>query len=343
MSPVDEKKDAPSPQAVLTRMAHGFCEAKALQVAAELGIADLIAEEPKTADQLSKILGVHSDSLYRLLRALASLGIFKEITDSHFENTPLSEAIRADVPGSVKDFVIHAPFDGFVLAWTKFMDVVRTGKPSFKDVNGCDQWEYFQKHRESAERFNKGIAARTSQVTYALLKSYDFSQFKTLIDVGGGLGTVLASILNKFPQLHGCLYDQSSVIEGAKSFLEAQGVISRCNLISGDFFESVPKDFDAYLMKSITHDWEDEKALAILKNCRASINKNGKLLIIDAVISRDNAPHPGKWKDLMMLVVYGSRERTEQEFQNLLRESGFELKQVIALPIPDALIEAVPV
>ena len=130
MSPADEKKDAPSPQAVLTRMAHGFCEAKALQVAAELGIADLIAEEPKTADQLSKILGVHSDSLYRLLRALASLGIFKEITDSHFENTLLSEAIRADVPGSVKDFVVHAPFDGFVLAWTKLMDVVRTGKPS---------------------------------------------------------------------------------------------------------------------------------------------------------------------------------------------------------------------
>ncbi len=193
------------------------------------------------------------------------------------------------------------------------------------------------------ERFNKGIAARTSQVTYALLKSYDFSQFKTLIDVGGGLGTVLASILNKFPDLHGCLYDQSSVIEGAKSFLEAQGVISRCNLISGNFFESVPRDFDAYLIKSIMHDWEDEKALAILKNCRASISKNGKLLIIDAVIGRDNAPNPAKWKDLMMMVVYGSRERTEQEFQNLLRTSDFELKKVIALPLPDALIEAVPV
>jgi len=343
MSQTDENKDVLSPQAVLMRMSHGYQDAKALQVVAELGIADLIAEAPKTADQLSKIVGVHSNSLYRVLRALASLGIFKETDDSHFENTPLSEAIRADVPGSVKDHVIMTPNDGFLFAWAKFMDVVRSGKPSFKDVNGCDQWEYFRRHPDIGEKFNKGIAARTSQVTSALLKSYDFSQFKTLIDVGGGLGTVLALILNKYPQLHGCLYEQSSVIEGAKSFLEAKGVISRCNLISGNFLESIPKDFDAYLMKSIIHDWEDEKALAILKNCRASINKNGKLLIIDAVISRDNAPHRGKWKDLMMMVVYGSKERTEQEFQNLLRDSGFKLKQVIALPLPDALIEAVPV
>ena len=343
MSQNETEKDMPTLRAALIRMANGYCEAKALQVAAELGIADLVAEKFRTADQLSKIVGVQADSLYRLLRALASLGIFKEGDDGRFENTSLSEVLRADVPGSVKDYVINAPDDAYLLSWTKFMDVVRTGKPSFKDVNGCDQWEYFRRHPDMGERFNKGIAARASQVTSALLKSYDFSQFKTLIDVGGGLGTVLASILNKFPQLHGCLYDQRSVIEGAKSFLEAQGVISRCNLISGDFFESVPKDFDAYLMKSIIHDWEDEKALAILKNCRASINKNGKLLIIDAVISRDNAPHSAKWKDLMMMVIYGSRERTEQEFQNLLRDSGFKLKQVIALPLPDALIEAVPV
>ena len=262
MSHTDEKEDVLSPQAVLTRMAHGFCEAKALQVAAELGIADLIAEKPKTADQLSKIVGVHSDSLYRLLRALASLSIFKEITDSHFENTPLSEAIRADVPGSVRDFVIHSAVEegagegaggaAVVLAWTKLMAVVRTGKPSFKDVNGCDQWEYFRRHPDMGERFNKGIAARTSQVTYALLKSYDFSQFKTLIDVGGGLGTVLASILNKFPHLHGCLYEQSSGIEGAKSFFEAQGVTSRGNLISGNSFASVPRDFDSLVIKSTT-------------------------------------------------------------------------------------------
>jgi len=343
MSHTDVNEDVLSPQAELIRMANGYCEAKALQVAAELGIADLIAEAPKTADQLSTSLGVQADSLYRLLRALASLGIFKEGHDARFENTSLSEVLRADVPGSVRDYVINAPQDAFLLAWTKFMDVVRTGKPSFKDVNGCDQWEYFRRHSDIAERFNKHMTARTSQVTSALLNSYDFSQFKTLIDVGGGLGTVLASILNKFPQLHGCLYEQSSVIEEAKSFLEAQGVISRCDVISGDFFESVPKGFDGYLMKSVTHDWEDEKALAILKNCRASINKNGKLLIIDTVISRDNAPHPAKWIDLRMLVVYGSRERTEQEFQILLRDSGFKLKQVIALPLPYSLIEAVPV
>lgn len=343
MSEADKKVVEPSPQAVLLRMADGHMEAKALQVAAQLGIADLIAENPKTADQLAKIVGVHADPLYRVLRALASVGIFKESSDSHFGNTPLSEAIRADVPGSVRDSVIMRPMDAFLLAWSRLMDVVRTGKPSFKDVNGCEQWEYFRRHPDIGEIFNKGISARTSQVTSALLQSYDFSQFETLIDVGGGLGTVLAAILNEFPHLHGCLYEQSSAIEGARSFLEAQGVISRCKLVAGDFFESVPKDFDVYLMKSILHDWDDEEALAILKNCRASMNKNGRLLIVDAVISRDNAPHPAKWKDLMMMVVYGSKERTEREFQKLLADAGFKLKQVTALPLPDALIEAVPV
>jgi len=343
MSQEDEKKDVPSPQAVLRQLAQGFIPAKALQVVAELGIADLIADKPKTADQLSTILGVHSDSLYRLLRALASVGIFKEISHNQFENTSLSEAFRSDVSGSMRDYLVFYPDDPFMLAVTKLLDVVKTGKPSFKDVNGCEQWEYFQKHRGTAERFNKGMAVRTSQVAAAFLEAYNLSQFNTVIDVGGGLGTVLAAILNKFPQLHGCLFDQSSVIEKAKSFLEAQGVISRCNLISGTFFESVPKNFDAYLMKSIIHDWDDEKALAILKNCRAAIPKHGKLLLLEAVLGKDNAPHPDKWMDVYMMAIYGSRERTEQEFRKLLSASKFELKKVIALPGANAVIEAQPV
>jgi hypothetical protein len=141
----------------------------------------------------------------------------------------------------VREYVINAPHDVFLLAWAKFMDVVRTGKPSFKDVNGYDQWEYFHRHPEVGERFNKHISARTAQVASALIETYDFSRFETLIDIGGGLGTVLAAIVDEYPQLHGCLYDQSSVIEGAKSFLDTKGVLSRCNLVSGDFFQSVPK------------------------------------------------------------------------------------------------------
>jgi len=324
-------------------MANGYCQAKALQVAAELGVADLIAETPKTADQLAQTVRANSDALYRLLRALASLGIFKEDRDGRFENTPLSEPLRTGVPGSVRDYVINFSHDVFFSAWAMFMDVVRTGKPSFGKVNGYDQWEYFRRHPDVGERFNKQISARTAQVASALVEAYDFSRFETLIDVGGGVGAVVAAVLNKFPNLHGCLYDQASVIEGAKSFLDAKGVLSRCDLISGDFFQSVPKGLDAYLMKSILHDWQDEQALKILKQCRVAMEKHATLLIIDAVITRDNAPHPGKWKDLTMLVCYGSRERTEEEFRNLLCQSGFELKRVIPLPLPDALIEAVPV
>ena len=339
-----KKKDVPSPQAVLMRMARGFWAAKALQVAAELGIANLVAQESKTAEELSKVLGVDSDALYRLLRALASEGIFKEGRDSRFENTPLSEAIRDDVPGSVRDYVINAPHDGSMLAWTKFMDVVKTGKASFEDVNGCDYYEYFRRHPDIGERFHKQMTVLSSQIISALVKSYDFSQFKTLIDVGGGQGIVLASILGKNPQMHGCLYEQSSVIEGAKTFLETRGVINRCDLISGDFLESIPESYDAYLLKHVLHDWGDEHALTILKKCRASIPKHGKLLIIEAVLGRDNAPHPAKWKDLLMMVLYqGARERTKQEFHNLIRESGFEPKQVIALPLLDSVVEAVPV
>ncbi len=186
MSQTDENKDVLSPQAVLMRMSHGYQDAKALQVVAELGIADLIAQEPQTAEKLSKVVGVDSDALYRVLRALASLGIFKEGHDSCFENTHLSELIRADVPGSVRDYVINAPHDGSMLAWTRFMDVVKTGKASFKDANGCDYWEYLRRHPEISERFNKQMTVASSRITSALVESYDFSQFKTFIDVGGG-------------------------------------------------------------------------------------------------------------------------------------------------------------
>jgi len=344
MSQTDENKDVLSPQAVLMRMSHGYQDAKALQVVAELGIADLIAQEPQTAEKLSKVVGVDSDALYRVLRALASLGIFKEGRDSCFENTPLSGLIRADVPGSVRDYVINAPHDGSMLAWTKFMDVVKTGKASFKDANGCDYWEYYRRHPDISERFNKQMTANTTQIISALVELYDFSQFKTLIDVGGGQGVVLASILGKNPQIRGCLLERSSVIEGAKTFLETRGMINRCDLISGDFLESIPESYDAYLLKHVLHDWGDEQALTILKNCRAAIPKHGKLLIIEAVLGRDNAPHPAKWKDLLMMVLYqGARERTKQEFHNLIRESGFELKQVITLPLSDSVVEAVPI
>ena len=338
-----EQKPPTSPQAMLIGMANGYCQAKALQVAAELGVADQIAASPKTADQLAQTVDANSDALCRLLRALASLGIFKEDHDGRFENTALSEPLRTGVPGSVRDYVINFSHDVFFLAWAKFMDVIKTGEPSFEKVNGYDQWEYFRRHPDVGERFNKHISARTAQVASALVEAYDFTRFETLIDVGGGVGTVVAAVLHKFPNLHGCLYDQASVIEGARSFLDAKGVLNRCDLVSGNFLQSVPKSFAAYLMKSILHDWQDEQALQILKQCRVAMEKNSTLLIIDAVIGRDNAPHPGKWKDLTMLVCYSSRERTEEEFRILLHQSGFELKRVIPLPLPDALIEAVPV
>jgi len=343
MSQTDETKDVRPPQAVLMEMAQGVWAAKALQVAADLGIADLIANESKTTEELSKTVQVNSDALYRLLRALASRGIFKEVGDNRFENTPISEAIRIDVPGSVRDYVIYVPNDGSILAWSKFMDVMKTGNPSYNEANGCEFWEYHQKHPELGQRFDGAMTALNAQVTSGLFESYDFSQFNRLIDVAGGRGTLLASILSKNPQLRGCLYEQSSVIEEAKPYLERRGVLDRCELISGDFFESIPEGYDAYLMSHVIHDWEDDQALAILRNCRAAIPKHGRLLILDAVLGKDNAPHLAKWLDLVLLVAVRGRERTEREFRNLLQASDFELKKVIDLPAAVAVIESEPV
>ncbi len=315
---------------------------KALQLAAELGIADLLATGAKSAEELAQGTATHAASLYRLLRALASLGIFRESEAGAFENTTLSEPLRSEVPGSLRDYVIFAPNDSNVRAWMRLESVVRSGEPAFAAANGADSWDYFAEHPELAERFNSAMSNASALAGPMIAFGYDFSPFRTLVDVGGGEGRLLATILEVYPNLRGAVFDLPTVAESARELLRAQGLEERAEVVSGDAFASVPAGFDAYIMSSVLHDWSDEKALVLLENCRAAIPDHGKLLIFDAIIPPGNDPHPAKWVDLQMMVALGGRERSAEDFRRLLEQAGFELTLAEPLPALIGIVEAIP-
>jgi hypothetical protein len=338
----DAGQAKPPPEALLLDLAQGYMVSKALQAAAETGIADLLIDSPKTAEALAQLSGTDPSALFRLLRALASRGIFRQNESGGFENTPLSEFMRSDHPDSVRDYLAYTGHDANVLAWMHFMSVMKTGRPSFVEANGCDLWDYFRLHPDIGEQFNCAMTALTRKSDPLILGSYDFSAFERVIDVGGGQGQLLASILTKNPKMRGALFDLPAVVESARRYMGTQGVADRCDFIAGDAFKSVPGGFDAYVYKHILHDWSDEKCAVLLKRCREAIPAHGKLVILDAVMVPGNDPHPAKWLDLYMMVALGGRERTEDDFRSLLAAAGFKL--TMARPLPAVgILEAVPV
>jgi hypothetical protein len=340
MSP--DQPPSPPAHVVLMQLAQGFMVAKALQTAAELGIADLVAPAPCTTEELAQATSTDAPSLLRLLRALASRDIFRQDESGRFENTPLSEALRSDAPMSARDYVIYAPHDGNVLAWTRLKSVVRTGEASFAAANGADVWGYFEQHPDVEERFNRAMTALSAGSNRLVVEAYDFSPFTTIVDVGGGQGALLAAILGQSPAARGILFDLPAAADGARRYLASQGLDSRTEVVTGSIFESIPPGCDAYILKNVLHDWSDEKAVLILERCRAAIPAHGKLIIADAVMTPGNDPHPSKWFDLHMMVALGGRERTEEEFRNLLARAGFTLTSAKPLPAPIGIVEAVP-
>ncbi len=337
-----DQPPTPPAQVVLMQLVQGFMVAKALQTAAELGIADLVAQAPKTAEELATSTSTDARSLLRLLRGLASRGIFRQDETGRFQNTPLSEALRSDAPMSARDYVIYAVHDGNVLAWTQLMSVLRTGEPSFAAANGTDVWGYFEQHPDVGERFNRAMTALGAGNIRLVVDAYDFSPFTTIVDVGGGEGTLLAAILARNPAARGILFDLPAVADSARRYLASQGLDNRTQVMSGSIFGSIPAGGDVYILKNVLHDWPDDKALLILERCRAAIPTHGKLVIADAVMTPGNDPHPSKWFDLHMMVALGGRERTEEEFRTLLARAGFELTSAKPLPAPIGIVEAVP-
>ena len=334
----------PSPPAAAVLQAiSGFWAARALHAAAKLGIADLVQENPQTATDLASRTGTHAPSLFRLLRALASLGWLEEDDKGRFGPTPLTAGIQSGAPGSLRNFAISELGQEHYPAWEDLLFSIQTGEKAFNHVFGMQNWEFWASHPEHAQIFNRGMSEMTAITEPAIQAAYDFSAFTKVVDVGGGRGTFIASILRASSHARAVVLDLPHVIELAKRNIEEQGLGARCDLVAGDFFKVVPKGGDAYILQRVLHDWDDDRCIAILKNCRRAMLPQGKLCVIESVIPAGNEPFYHKLSDLNMLVMTGGRERTEAEYRVLFEAAGFRLNRMASTPLGTAVLEGTPV
>ncbi|HLK48722.1 MAG TPA: methyltransferase [Bryobacteraceae bacterium] len=315
-----------------------------LSVVAELGIADLLAQGDKTALELAAATSAHASSLYRVLRALASVGVFAETEGGRFTLTPLAECLRSGVPNSMKEFARFVAMPGASRSWEQLLHCVKTGESGLRKAFGAaNPFDYFKTHPEEAKIFDGAMTDNSRQSAPAVAEAYDFGAFRQIVDVAGGRGLLLATILKRFANVNGVLFDLPAVIEGAKAALASYGLDGRCQAVGGDFFQEVPSGADAYILKHIIHDWDDERAAAILRNIREAMDPSGRVLIVEVVIAPGNEPSFGKLLDLEMMVIPGGRERTGDEYRELLAAAGFRLAQIHPTYAPPSIIEGVPV
>ncbi len=329
----------PPPAAKLLQMITGFWSSAAIYTAAKMGIADHLAGGPLATDELARRLGVKPGALCRLLRALGSIGLFTEGKPCRFALTPTGELLRSDVPGSLRAFSIAGKELGWE-SWGELAYSVETGKPAFGRLHGMGYFEYLRQEPELARLFDAAMSGFVAANALSVVSAYDFSSFAVIIDVGGGHGTLISAILKRASKARGIVYDLPEVLEGARKSLSAEGLAERCEFIGGDFFESVPAGGDAYLLVSVIHNWDDERSLAILNNCRRVMGREAKLLLVEMIISPGDTPSLGKFLDLNMLVNFGGRERTETEYGNLLSTAGFRVTRIVSTSTPASLIEA---
>lgn len=333
----------PPPAAQVLEMVMGKAVTQLLHVAARLGIADLLSDGPQSVDDLADATDTQASSLYRTLRALAGLGVFAETEPRHFSLTSLAEPLRTDASDSVRDFAIMFGSGWHNRAWSNLLHSVRAGEPAFDRAFGEGLFEHLQAFPERLAVFNDAMTSLSRQDAGAVMQAYDFSGFDTVVDVGGGHGFLLAKILSAYPSIRGVLLDVPEVAAGARATVEAAGVQDRCQIVEGDFFESVPEGADAYILKLIIHDWDDERAITILQNCREVMSSDAALLVVNAVVPPGNEPYIGKLVDIEMLVMTpGGKERTEEEFRQLLNEAGFELTRTIPTPSYLYILEGQP-
>lgn len=331
--PLDDDSVARTVQLVAT----GLYQTQALYVATKLGVADLLADGPKTAEALALQLHVDADRLSRVLRYLCSLGIFEPVGDGTYANNAASDHLRATPRGSMGDLVLWFG-EEFYSAWGNLLKAVRTGRDAFGITFGCGLFEYLSRQPARGRAFDRAMA---SGATFfgALGELYDFSPYRTVVDVGGGNGTALIELLRRYPELEAVLFEAPPVLETARANLEDAGVGHRCRLVGGDFFESVAGGGDIYVLARVLHDWTDDQCMRILRNCRQSIDPAGRLMVLERLI-----PGPlALGADLNMLAVTQGRERSREELSALLARSGFELEEVVPLPLEVMLSVARPV
>ena len=330
----------PNPQPSIRDLLWGFAISQAVYVAAKLAVFDFLGDGPKTSGELADSVGAHEPSLRRLLRALTSVQLLRE-DNGRFAATPLGEQLRSDHPESWRAFALSVGWPVNWQPWGELEKTILTGKPAFDQVHGVPFFEYFGQNSEDGAVFNAAMTSLSSVDLRAILAVYDFSEFGIIVDVGGGNGALLRGILERYSQAQGILCDLPSVVANAYQIRNAS-VESRCQLVGIDMFQSVPAGGDVYILKQILHDWNDNEAVQILRNCRQAISAHGKLLHIGEVLKPPNEPDFAKWLDLNMLVQLTGRERTEMEFRELFAMAGFKLTRVIPTAGP-TIVEGIPV
>lgn len=329
-----------TPPAQLGQMITGYWVSQCIYVAAELGIADRVHDGVRSVEDLAAATGTRPDLLFRLLRALASVGIFAEQTPRQFTLTPLAECLRTGVPGSQRAMA-RMMGDDHYRAWGHLLHALRTGENAYELEFGKPIFDDLAEQPEKAKIFDEAMTGIHGRETSAILDAYDFSGIKVLADIGGGNGSKITAILQAYPQLQGILFDLPHVVERASANIANAGLTSRCQLIGGDFFRAVPAGADAYAMRHIVHDWNDERSLTILRNCHAVMQPGNKLLLVESVIPPGNDPCFGKLLDLTMMLIPGGKERTEDEYRELYDQAGFELTRVVPTRSDVSVIEGV--
>ena len=333
------------PPVRLYQLATGHYVSQAIYVAATLGIADRLATGPQRHDDLARATGAHAASLGRVLRLLASAGVLNETEDGRFELTPIGACLQSG-PGSFRPVAQLFAGPAVWSSWGDLLHTVRTGETAWHHLHGPDPFAYFADHPEEGAIFDEAMGAFTAMVAMAVAATYDFTPFRTVVDVGGGDGALLTGIFGQNPTLRGTVFDLPRVADGARRRIAAAGLGDRCEFVAGDFFQAVPAGGDAYILKHVIHDWDDRRARGILENCRRAMGSHGKLLIVEGVYPpRIDQSAPGRGaaaNDVNMMVCTGGRQRSEAEFRQLFEDAGFTLTRIVPTPAMSSIIEGVP-
>jgi hypothetical protein len=313
-----------------------------IYVAARLELADRLKHGPRTVEELAMAAEVQAPALYRLLRTLASFGVFAETKGGRFKLTPLAATLQKTVPGSMYGAAVMMGEKYRDDGWAQLLHGVKTFETPFLKAHGVSHFEYLEKHPEDLKIFGEAMTSLSLNENSAIAAAYKFSGIRTLVDVGGGFGSLLAAILKANPKLKGVLFDLPSVSERAKQdrYVTAKGIAERCTIDSGNFLEAVPKGGDAYIIKRVLHDWDDERCAKILANCCAAMSAKGRVLVADCVIPPGNRPDWGKLLDMQMFII-GGRERTKQEFATVFQQAGLKLTRVVPTKCPLSIVEGV--
>ncbi|HEY9687109.1 MAG TPA: methyltransferase [Coleofasciculaceae cyanobacterium] len=340
-TPTQTKHTECPPMMALMQMCSGYWITQMIHAVAKFQIPDLLASGPKTSQELAETVGADPRYLFRVLRALAGLGIFTQDEHDRFGLTAMSTLLQKSIPGSAWGVAIMNGEEHYA-TWGRLYETLQKGDRPFEALYSKNWFEYLEEHPDSAEAFNHAMTCYSASLHDSVIPAYDFSQFKKIVDIGGGHGRMLTQILQANPALSGLLYDLPSVIAGAKAPIAKSGVAERLEAEDGDFFESVPAGCDAYIMAHIIHDWDDEHSLKILRNIHQAMADNGKLLLVEHVIPEGAAPGFGKLLDInMMMMTVGGMERTEAEYRALFDAAGFKLTGLYPTKAGNCVIEGV--